>query len=107
MINFLIFLGAAIAEIAGCFTFWAWMRLEKSVYWLIPGILSLSLFAYLLTLVESSYAGRAYAAYGAIYICASLAWMWIIENNSPSKVDILGAVVCLAGAGIILFAQKI
>jgi small multidrug resistance family-3 protein len=59
------------------------------------------------TLVESSYAGRAYAAYGAIYICASLAWMWIIENNSPSKVDILGAVVCLAGAGIILFAQKI
>lgn len=107
MINFLIFLGAAIAEIAGCFTFWAWMRLGKSIYWLIPGILSLSLFAYLLTLVESSYAGRAYAAYGAIYICASLAWMWIIENNSPSKIDILGATVCLAGAGIILFAQKI
>ena len=107
MINFLIFLGAAIAEIAGCFTFWAWMRLEKSVYWLIPGMLSLSLFAYLLTMVESSYAGRAYAAYGAIYICSSLAWMWIIENNPPTRADILGAAVCLIGAGIILFAQKL
>ena len=67
MTNFLIFLGAAIAEIAGCFAFWAWIKLGKSIYWLIPGILSLSLFAYLLTLVESSYAGRAYAAYGAIF----------------------------------------
>jgi small multidrug resistance family-3 protein len=107
MLNIAVFLGAAFAEIAGCFSFWACLRLDKSRYWLIPGILALSLFSYLLTLAESDYAGRAYAAYGAIYICASLVWMWIIENNPPSKIDIIGAAICVVGACIILFAQKI
>ena len=106
MINLLLFLGAAIFEIAGCFSFWMWIRLHKSFWWTAPGMLSLALFAYLLTLVESDYAGRSYAAYGAIYICASIAWMWVVENNSPTKIDLLGASVCLIGAAIILFAQK-
>ncbi len=66
------YVGAAIAEIAGCFAFWAWLRLGKSVWWLVPGMASLTLFAYLLTLVDSEAAGRAYAAYGGIYIAASL-----------------------------------
>ncbi|RYZ25883.1 MAG: hypothetical protein EOP49_44065, partial [Sphingobacteriales bacterium] len=62
----LIYIGAALAEIAGCFAFWAWLRLDKSPLWLVPGILSLALFAYLLTLVDSEAAGRAYAAYGDV-----------------------------------------
>lgn len=68
----LTYIGAALAEIAGCFAFWAWLRLGKAVWWLIPGTLSLVLFAYLLTLVESAAAGRAFAAYGGVYIAASL-----------------------------------
>lgn len=71
--------GAAVAEIAGCFAFWAWLRLDKPAWWLIPGTLALLLFAYLLTLVDSIAAGRAYAAYGGVYIAASLAWLWGIE----------------------------
>jgi small multidrug resistance family-3 protein len=49
---------AALAEIAGCFSFWAWLRLGKSIVWLIPGMASLASFAYLLTLVDTSTAGR-------------------------------------------------
>ncbi len=60
-----IYLGAAIAEIAGCYAFWAWLRLEKSAWWLVPAFISLGLFAYLLTLVQTPTAGRAFAAYGA------------------------------------------
>jgi small multidrug resistance family-3 protein len=60
----LVYVGAAIAEIAGCFAFWGWLRLEKPAWWLLPGLVSLAGFAYLLTLVETSAAGRAYAAYG-------------------------------------------
>jgi small multidrug resistance family-3 protein len=60
----LIYAGAATAEIAGCFAFWAWLRLGKSAFWLVPGMISLVVFAWLLTLVEASAAGRAYAAYG-------------------------------------------
>jgi len=67
-----IYIGAAMVEIAGCFAFWAWLRLGKSVWWLVPGIASLVLFAFLLTKIDSDFAGRAYAAYGGIYIAASL-----------------------------------
>ena len=96
------YIGAAIAEIAGCFAFWAWLRLDKSAWWLVPGVLSLSTFAYLLTLVDSNAAGRTYAAYGGIYIACSLAWLWVIEDVKPDRWDTLGAGVCLIGAAIIV-----
>lgn len=98
--------GAAIAEIAGCFAFWAWLRLGKSAFWIVPGILSLIVFAWLLTKVESDFAGRAYAAYGGIYIAASVGWLWLIEGKMPDRWDMTGVVVCLVGAGIILFAPR-
>jgi small multidrug resistance family-3 protein len=60
------YIGAAIAEIAGCFAFWAYIRLGKSVWWLVPGIASLVIFAVMLTLIDSAAAGRAYAAYGGV-----------------------------------------
>lgn len=106
MITVLAYVGAAIAEIAGCFAFWAWLRLGKSVFWLIPGAASLMLFAYFLTLVESSAAGRAYAAYGGVYIVASLVWLWSMEGVRPDRWDVLGGAVCLSGAAIILLGPR-
>jgi small multidrug resistance family-3 protein len=100
------YIGAAVAEIAGCFGFWAWLRLDKSVWWLVPSIASLILFAYLLTLVDSAAAGRAYAAYGGIYILASLAWLWSVEGFWPDRWDLTGAVLCLAGAAIIIAGPR-
>jgi len=96
------YVGAAVAEIAGCFAFWAWLRLGKSVWWLVPGMASLALFAWLLTLSGALAAGRAYAAYGGVYIAASLAWLWAVEGVRPDRWDLIGAGVCLAGAAIIL-----
>ena len=97
---------AAIAEIAGCFAFWAWLRLDRSVWWLIPGLASLALFAYLLTRIDSGFAGRAYAAYGGVYIAASLAWLWAVELQRPDRWDLAGAMVCLLGAAIIIFGPR-
>ena len=101
-----VYIGAALAEIAGCFAFWGWLRLGKPVWWLAPGLLSLILFAYLLTLVETNAAGRAYAAYGGVYIVASLFWLWIIEGVRPDRWDVSGAVICLAGAALILWGPR-
>lgn len=101
-----VYAGAAFAEIAGCFAFWAWLRLGRSVLWLLPGTMSLVLFAWLLTLVETEAAGRAYAAYGGIYIVASLLWMWWVEGGRPDGWDVLGAAICLLGAGVILFGPR-
>ena len=70
----------------------------------VPGLLALALFAWLLTLVEVDAAGRAYAAYGGIYIAATLVWLWLVEGTRPDRWDMSGAAVCLVGAAIILFA---
>lgn len=102
----LVYVSAALAEIAGCFAFWMWLREERSIWWLAPGLVSLALFAWLLTLIESPLAGRAYAAYGGVYICASLAWLWAVEGVRPDHWDALGAMICLLGAAIILFGPR-
>lgn len=105
--TFLVYAGAALAEIAGCFSFWAWLRLGKSPWWLVPGTASLALFAYLLTLAETDAAGRAYAAYGGVYIVASVLWLWLAEGQRPDRWDGIGTAVCLAGAAIILFGPRV
>ena len=98
----LAFVGAALAEIAGCFAVWACVRNGASVWWLLPGIASLGLFAFLLTLVEADAAGRAFAAYGGVYIAASLFWLWAVEGRAPTLWDLGGAALCVLGAVVIL-----
>jgi small multidrug resistance family-3 protein len=100
------YIGAAVAEIAGCFAFWAWLRMDKSAWWLIPGVASLLLLAYLLALVDSAAAGRAYAACGGIYIAASLLWLWGVEGLHPDRWDVTGAALCLAGAAVIIAGPR-
>lgn len=100
------YIGAALAEIAGCFAFWAWLRLDKSPWWLVPGVGALCLFAYLLTLIDVEHAGRGYAAYGAVYILGALCWLWLAEGVTPTRSDCLGAAVCLCGAAIILYGPR-
>ena len=102
----LAYIGAALAEIAGCFAWWAWLRLDKSPWWLVPGIAALSLFAYLLTLIDVEHAGRAYAAYGGVYIVSALFWLWAAEGVKPDRWDAIGAAVCLFGAAIILWGPR-
>ena len=106
MTSFIYYIAAAVAEIAGCFAFWAWLRLGKSVYWILPGTIALLIFPILLTRIEAIFAGRTFAAYGGIYIVASLLWLWIIEGQRPDKWDILGAIICITGAAVILFGQR-
>lgn len=100
------YLIAAFAEIAGCFAFWAWARLDKSALWLIPGLASLALFAWILTRADSALAGRAYAAYGGVYIASSMLWMWLVEGHRPDRWDAAGLTLCLIGSAVILLPQR-
>ncbi len=97
---------AALAEIGGSFAIWMWWRQGASALWLVPGLLSLALFGWLLAQVESLTAGRAFAAYGGVYIAASLGWMWLAEGHRPDRWDLAGAALCLIGAAVILAAPR-
>ncbi len=106
MPSFILYSAAAIAEIGGCFAFWAWLRLDRSVYWIFPGLVSLTVFALLLTRIESLFAGRTFAAYGGVYIAASVLWLWAVEGQRPDRWDVVGSVICLIGAAIILLGPR-
>lgn len=69
-------------------------------------MVSLALFAWLLTLSEASAAGRAYAIYGGVYIAASLIWLWAVEHVRPDRWDLIGATICLIGALVIFAAPR-
>jgi small multidrug resistance family-3 protein len=97
---------AAIFEIAGCFAFWAWLRLDRTALWLAAGVPCLILFALCLTQVEAAFAGRAFAAYGGVYIVVSLVWLLVVEGTRPDRWDTIGAVVCLLGSAIILWGPR-
>ncbi|MDH5428527.1 MAG: YnfA family protein [Nitrospirota bacterium] len=101
-----IYMTAAIAEIGGCFAFWAWLRLERSPWWGIVGTVSLVIFAMVLTRSDTAFAGRAYAAYGGVYIATSLLWLLVVEGVVPDRWDILGAGICLVGAALILWGPR-
>lgn len=97
MLNYLWFFLAALFEIAGCFAFWMWLRQGKSAWWIVPALLSLTLFAGLLTRVEAVYAGRAYAAYGAFTSLHRLAgWRWSSGFVHSVRLDRRG-IVCDRG----------
>jgi small multidrug resistance family-3 protein len=102
----LVYAGAAVAEIAGCFAFWSWLRLGRSAWWAAPGLAALAAFAGLLTLVDSPAAGRAFAAYGGVYVAASIVWLWLAEGQRPDHWDLAGSAVCLAGAALILLGPR-
>lgn len=101
-----IFVVAALCEIAGCFAFWVWLKLGKSPLWAVAGSVVLILFAWLLTRIDAAAAGRAFAAYGGIYICMSLVWMWTVEGARPDRWDAAGALLCVAGSAVILLAPR-
>lgn len=105
--NLAVFAIAAFFEIAGCFAFWVWIRRGASPFVALLGVASLIGFAIVLTRVESTFAGRAYAAYGGIYIAASLTWLWLAEGQRPTVTDLIGAGIAIVGALVIIgFASK-
>lgn len=101
-----IFALAAMAEIGGSFAFWSWARLDRSIMWLAPGVILLVVFALLLTRADTTFAGRAYAAFGGVYIASSLGWLWVIEGARPDRWDIIGGVITLIGAAVIFYGPR-
>lgn len=100
---FILYLVTALAEIAGCYLPYLWLKQGYSAWLLIPAAISLGLFAWLLTLHPVA-AGRVYAAYGGVYIATAIFWLWLVDGIRPTAWDIGGATIALAGMAVIYFA---
>lgn len=99
-----LFVVTALAEIGGCYLVFLWMRGGQSPLLLVGAALALGLFAWLLAF--HPHAGRAYAAYGGVYVACAIAWGWLVEKQPPDRWDVIGAAVCLMGMGIIMFGPR-
>ena len=105
MKTLLLFVATAIAEIVGCYMPYLWLRKAGSPWLLLPAAASLALFAWLLTLHPTA-SGRIYAAYGGVYVAVALGWLWWVDSVRPTRWDLLGAALCLAGMAVIMFAPR-
>lgn len=103
--TFGLFLLTALAEIVGCYLPYLWLRQGRSAWLLVPAALSLSLFAWLLTLHPTG-AGRVYAAYGGVYVAVAILWLWAVDRVVPSATDLLGVGLCLAGMAVIMAGAR-
>ncbi len=100
-----LFLLTALAEIVGCYLPYLWLNQNRSPWLLVPAALSLSLFAWLLTLHPTA-AGRVYAAYGGVYVFVAILWLWAVDGVRPTSWDLVGSAVALTGMAIIMFAPR-
>ncbi|MGM8898382.1 MULTISPECIES: YnfA family protein [unclassified Psychrobacter] len=100
-----LFFLTALAEIVGCYLPYLWLREGRSVWLLVPGILSLAAFVWLLTLHPTA-VGRVYAAYGGVYVSVAILWLWTVNGIRPTTWDIIGSAVALLGMAIIIFAPR-
>ena len=100
-----LFVVTALAEIAGCYLSYLWLRRSAPAWVLLPAALSLMLFAWLLSLHPTA-AGRVYAAYGGIYVAVALGWLWVVDGVCPTIWDLAGVAVTLIGMGIIMFGPR-
>jgi small multidrug resistance family-3 protein len=99
-----LFVVAGIAEIGGCWLIWQSVR-EHRPWWLaLGGALALTAYGFIATAQTDSSFGRVLAAYGGVFIAGSLLWAMAFDHLRPSRYDVLGATICLAGAAVIIFA---
>lgn len=101
-----LFILTAFAEVIGCYLPYLYLREDKSIWWLLPGALSLIAFAWLLSLHPAA-AGRVYAAYGGVYICVALFWLRAVDGVKLTLWDLSGALVALTGMMIIMVGSGI
>jgi small multidrug resistance family-3 protein len=101
-----LFIAAGLAEIGGGYLIWRWLRENAPLALGILGAIILVIYGIIPTLQPSHDFGRIYAAYGGVFVVASLLWGWGFDGMRPDRWDLAGAAVVLAGVGIIYFAPR-
>ncbi|MET8046838.1 YnfA family protein [Streptosporangium sp. NPDC005286] len=104
--SLLLFVVAALAEIGGAWLVWQGVREQRGLLWVGAGVIALGLYGFVATLQPDANFGRILAAYGGIFVAGSLAWGMLIDGFRPDRWDVIGAVVCLIGVAVIMYAPR-
>ena len=96
-----LFILAAVAEIGGAWLIWQGVREHRGLVWIGAGVIALGLYGFVATLQPDANFGRILAAYGGVFVAGSLAWGMIVDRFRPDRYDVIGALVCLVGVGVI------
>ena len=100
-----LFFVTAIAEILGCYLPYLWLKKDASPWLLIPAVVSLIVFVWLLSLHPTA-AGRVYAAYGGVYVSVAILWLWFVDAIKPTVWDLVGVTICLFGMAVIMLGPR-
>jgi small multidrug resistance family-3 protein len=104
--SLVLFVAAAIAEIGGAWLVWQGVREHRGWVWIGGGVLALGVYGLVATLQPDAHFGRILAAYGGVFVAGSLAWGMAVDGFRPDRWDVLGALVCLAGVTVIMYAPR-
>jgi small multidrug resistance family-3 protein len=104
--SILLFLAAAVLEIGGAWLVWQGVRENRGLLWIGGGVLALGLYGFVATLQPDAHFGRILAAYGGVFVAGSLAWGMIADGYRPDRYDVIGALLCLAGVAVIMYAPR-
>lgn len=101
-----LFVLAAIAEIGGAWLVWQGVREQRGLLWMGAGVLALGVYGFVATLQPDAHFGRILAAYGGVFVAGSLVWAVLLDGFRPDRWDIIGALICLVGVGVIMYAPR-
>jgi small multidrug resistance family-3 protein len=104
--SIVLFIAAAIAEIGGAWLVWQGVREHKGSVWIGAGVIALGIYGFVATLQPDANFGRILAAYGGVFVAGSLAWGMVIDGFEPDRYDITGALICLVGVAVIMYAPR-
>ncbi len=102
----LLFAVAALFEIGGAWLVWQGVREQRGWVWIGAGVIALGLYGFVATLQPDADFGRILAAYGGVFVAGSLAWGMVVDGFRPDRFDLIGALVCLVGVGVIMYARR-
>ena len=104
--SIVLFLVAALFEIGGAWLVWQGVREHKGLLWIGGGVIALGLYGFVATLQPDANFGRILAAYGGVFVAGSLAWGMAVDGFRPDRWDVTGALVCLVGVALIMYAPR-
>ncbi|WP_086842393.1 YnfA family protein [Amycolatopsis kentuckyensis] len=104
--SILLFLAAAVCEIGGAWLIWQGIRESRGLLWIGGGVVALGVYGFVATLQPDAHFGRILAAYGGVFVAGSLAWGMVADGYRPDRYDVIGALLCLAGVAVIMYAPR-